>query len=125
MINIMKHSWIIVFTGLLGTGKTTLSKQVSGILDIPLIAKDAIKEIMYDTTGWSDKEFSGKLARATFGIMEYVIEEHPRTGRSIVIEGNYSPQIVCRNLGTGMFPKRTCALRRSEAHIASNDPSFI
>jgi 2-phosphoglycerate kinase len=92
----MKHAWIIVFTGLPGTGKTTLSKQVAGILDIPLIAKDAIKEIMYDTIGWSDKEFSGKLARATFGIIEYVIEENLRTGRSIIVESNYAPKLASK-----------------------------
>lgn len=94
-MNIMK-SWIIVITGLPGTGKTTLSKQLAVALGIPLIAKDAIKEIMYDTIGWSDKEFSGKLARATFGIIEYVIEENLRTGRSIIVESNYAPKLASK-----------------------------
>lgn len=92
----MKHPWVIVFTGLPGTGKTTLSKQVSASLGIPLIAKDAIKEIMYDTIGWSDKAFSGKLAQATFGIMEYVIEEQLRAGNAIIVEANYAPHLASK-----------------------------
>lgn len=59
------RSTIIIFTGLPGTGKTTLSRHVADSLGIPLIAKDDIKEIMYDEIGWSDKAFSAKLARAT------------------------------------------------------------
>lgn len=94
-MDIMKP-WIVVITGLPGTGKTTLSKQMADALGVPLIAKDAIKEIMYDTIGWSDKEFSGKLARATFGIIEYVVEENLRTGRSIIVEGNYAPKLASK-----------------------------
>jgi predicted kinase len=86
----------IVFTGLPGTGKTTLSKQMSASLGIPLIAKDAIKEIMYDTIGWSDKAFSAKLAQATFGIMEYVIEEQLRAGNAMIVEANYAPHLASK-----------------------------
>ena len=96
IIRIMKQPWIIVITGLPGTGKTTLSKHLADALSVPLIAKDAIKEIMYDTIGWSDKEFSGKLARATFVIIEYVIEENLRTSRSIMVESNYAPKLASK-----------------------------
>ena len=85
---------IIVFTGLPGTGKTTLSRQVAEALTIPLIAKDDIKEIMYDHIGWSDKDFSAKLAHATFGIMDYITEQHLKTRISIVLESNYSPKLA-------------------------------
>jgi predicted kinase len=85
---------IIVFTGLPGTGKTTLSRQIADNLSIPLLAKDAIKEIMYERIGWSDKEFSGKLARATFGIMEHVTEQLLKNKLSVVLESNYSPKLA-------------------------------
>lgn len=85
---------IIVVTGLPGTGKTTLSREIAEALDIPLIAKDDIKEIMFDTIGWSDKAFSAKLAHATFGIMDYITEQHLKTGSSILLESNYSPKLA-------------------------------
>lgn len=88
------RSTIVIFTGLPGTGKTTLSRKIAHMLDLPLIAKDDIKEIMYDDIGWSDKAFSAKLARATFGIMEYVTEQHLKNGLSLMLESNYSPKLA-------------------------------
>jgi 2-phosphoglycerate kinase len=85
---------IIIFTGLPGTGKSTLSRQVADVLNVPLIAKDAIKEIMYDNIGWSDKGFSDKLAHATFGIMDYITEQNLKNGRSMILESNYSPKLA-------------------------------
>jgi predicted kinase len=85
---------IIIFTGLPGTGKTTLSQKVAKALNIPLIAKDDIKEIMFDKIGWSDKAFSAKLAHATFSIMDYITEQHLKTGSSIILESNYSPKLA-------------------------------
>jgi predicted kinase len=87
---------IIIFTGLPGTGKTTLSRQVTKNLHVPLVAKDDIKEIMYDTIGWSDKAFSAKLAHATFDIMDYVTVQHLKSGRSIALESNYSPKLASK-----------------------------
>lgn len=88
------HATIIIFTGLPGTGKTTLSRKVAAALGVPLIAKDDIKEIMYDKIGWSDKAFSAKLAHATFDIMEYITEQHLKTRISIALESNYSPKLA-------------------------------
>lgn len=85
---------LIVFTGLPGTGKTTLSRSVADKLHIPLIAKDDIKEIMYDTIGWSDKAFSAKLAHATFGIMDYITEQHLKNAQPLILESNYSPALA-------------------------------
>jgi predicted kinase len=84
---------IVIFTGLPATGKTTLSRQASEALNLPLVAKDDIKEIMYDRIGWSDKIFSAKLGRATFGIMDYIAEQHLKSGQSIMLESNYSPKL--------------------------------
>lgn len=85
---------LIIFTGLPGTGKTSLSRKIANSLCIPLVAKDDIKEIMYDTIGWSDKAFSTKLAHATFGIMDYIVEQHIKNEMPLVLESNFSPKLA-------------------------------
>lgn len=85
---------LVIFTGLPGTGKTSISQHVARELSMPLIAKDAIKEIMYDEIGIGDKSWSGKLARATLQIMNHVTAELLRTGTSLIIESNYRPDLA-------------------------------
>jgi predicted kinase len=134
---------IIIFTGLPGTGKTTLSRQVAEALNIPLIAKDDIKEIMYDKIGWSDKAYSAKLAHATFGIMDYITEQHLKTGISIALESNYSPklanerfqewqqtygcsitQVVCRT-DIDVLARRYFERQHTDRHPGHNDTGTI
>lgn len=134
---------VIIFTGLPGTGKTTMSRQITEAIRVPLIAKDDIKEIMYDKIGWSDKDFSAKLAHATFGIMEYITEQHLKTGISIALESNYSPklasekfqewqqeygcnivQIVCRT-DTDVLARRYFERQHADRHPGHNDTGTV
>jgi predicted kinase len=133
------QSTLIIFTGLPGTGKTTLSRKIAHTLGLPLIAKDDIKEIMYDRIGWSDKAFSAKLAHATFGIMDHITEQHLKNGLSLMLESNYSPklanerfqawqkeygctiiQIVCRT-DTRVLARRYFERQHTDRHPGHND----
>jgi predicted kinase len=88
----MKHCVLIV-TGLPGTGKTTLGRALSDRFGWPFVSKDVFKEIMFDTIGWSDKEWSLKLSAATHRIMDYVIDEILRSGQSVIVESNFKAAI--------------------------------
>ncbi|WP_432394550.1 AAA family ATPase [Pseudarthrobacter sp. L19] len=44
-------SFLILVNGLPGSGKTTLSRQLGGILRLPVISKDVLKEALAETTG--------------------------------------------------------------------------
>jgi predicted kinase len=86
----------VVVTGPPATGKTTLAQRLSRDLGLPLAAKDAIKERLYDTLGAGDREWSRRLGRATFELMFHWLAEELRAGRSIVAEANFTAAAVPR-----------------------------
>jgi predicted kinase len=55
---------LIVVTGLPGSGKATLSAELAARLDLPLIAKDRYKEILFDTLGVRDRSWSRQIGQA-------------------------------------------------------------
>lgn len=83
---------LVIFTGLPCTGKTTLARRVAAEVGLPLLAKDDIKERLFASLGWSDREWSQKLGRATFDLMFYFIELELGAGRSLITEAPFFPQ---------------------------------
>lgn len=88
-----REQLIVIVNGFPGTGKTTLGRAISDHFGWPFVSKDVFKELMFDTLGWSDKEWSLKLSAATHRIMDYVIEETLRAGHSLVVESNFKTDI--------------------------------
>ena len=84
---------VVLVNGLPGTGKTTLGRAVADHFAWPFVSKDVFKEIMFDTIGWSDKEWSLKLSAATHRIMNYVISEILTAGQSVVVESNFKSDL--------------------------------
>src|SRR5687768_2133644 len=79
----------VIVTGLPCTGKTTLARRLSADLKLPLICKDDIKETLFDTLGWRDREWSRKLGAATMRLLYMWVEEELAAGRSFIVECNF------------------------------------
>ncbi|HSI21179.1 MAG TPA: ATP-binding protein [Verrucomicrobiae bacterium] len=88
----MPKPTLIIITGLPGAGKTTLAKKLAPVLKLPLLTKDSIKEIIFDTLGWSDREWSKKVGLASYTIMNSLIETELAAGRSLLLESNFKPE---------------------------------
>lgn len=88
----MQSPRLIIITGMPGSGKTTLAKSISTELSLPLIEKDSIKELLFDSLGWSDREWSKKLGKATYELMDYFIEQQLRNGNSVIVESNFKAE---------------------------------
>ena len=56
---------IILVSGSPAAGKTTIATLLSKKLKIPLISKDTIKEILFDSIGIQDRNFSKLLGKAS------------------------------------------------------------
>jgi predicted kinase len=81
---------LVVVTGPPASGKTTVAELLAGELALPLAAKDAIKERLYDTVGAGDREWSRRLGRATFALMFHWLDEELRAGRPVIVEANFT-----------------------------------
>lgn len=86
----MSKNYIIVVTGPCGSGKTSIAKSIQKEFNYPLINKDAVKEMLYDTVGYTDREFSEKLGRASYSLLYYFAEQLLIAESSFIIESNFS-----------------------------------
>ena len=84
---------LVVVTGPPCSGKTTLATRIAEEFRLPLIAKDAIKESLFDTMGSSDREWSKKLGYASLILLFDLIEAQLRAGKSVVAENAFHSKL--------------------------------
>ena len=80
---------MVVVTGPPASGKSTIARAISEGLPAPLIAKDPIKELLFDALGTGDPAWSKKLGLAAYALLFLEVEEEVRAGRSCVLEANF------------------------------------
>jgi predicted kinase len=80
---------LVVVTGPPASGKTTIARALSHKLRLPLVAKDDLKETLFDALGIGDREWSRTLGRAAFALMFHLLEEQLSAGCSVVAEANF------------------------------------
>ncbi|MGE5335527.1 MAG: AAA family ATPase, partial [Nitrososphaerota archaeon] len=113
----------------------TLARRLATDLHLPLLAKDAIKEMLFDTLGWSDRAWSRKLGGATVALLLMQLEEQVRAGKPCVVECNFYPdrdtqrfqdlarkyrfmpfQILCVTDGPTLYARYCQRARTAERH---------
>jgi predicted kinase len=85
---------LVIVTGLPCTGKTTVAHRLAREIPLPIIAKDDIKECLFDSLGWSDREWSRKLGRATVLLMYQMVETLLRAGVPLITESYFRPELA-------------------------------
>ena len=90
--------FLILVSGLPCTGKTTLAERISDFFSFTLITKDGIKEILFDHLGYGDRDWSKGLSLATYDLMFHIAAASLKAGGSVVLEANFSPDIIRRGL---------------------------
>jgi predicted kinase len=80
---------ILVISGAPASGKTTLALRMRSELGWPLLAKDAIKESLFDALGWSDRAWSKRVSGASYALMFGLARELIDAGNSCVLEANF------------------------------------
>jgi predicted kinase len=87
---------IVVVTGPPASGKTTLATAIADEIGLPMIAKDAIKERLYDALGPGDREWSMRLGRATYPLLFDILAQELRASRSVVVDATFGPRVANR-----------------------------
>jgi len=83
--------YIILVAGIPASGKTTYARHIASKLGIPLICKDAIKEILYDSLKWdtSAHDNTKRYGAASYHVFYHVCESLMKAGVSFVAESNF------------------------------------
>jgi predicted kinase len=87
----MNKPVLVIVTGSPCTGKTTLARQIARKFHLPFVYKDGVKETLFDTLGWEDRQWSKKLGGASYALLFYFIEAQLAAGQSLVVEANFYP----------------------------------
>jgi predicted kinase len=80
---------VVIVTGPPASGKTTLGARLAAELGWPFVSRDALKELLFDQLGWSDRDWSRKLGGASWDLL-YTVLDLLLVGRaSLVVESNF------------------------------------
>ena len=81
--------YCVLIAGLPATGKTTLSEYLSRRLDLPVISKDRIKELLYDTVGFAGRQEKVRLGVAAMDILYYMARQLMERNLPFILENNF------------------------------------
>lgn len=84
---------VVLVNGLPGAGKTTLARSLAARLGYPLLSKDLIKESLFETLGWSDRERSRTVGAAAMELVWTLLVDIPG---DVIVESIFRPETADR-----------------------------
>ncbi len=80
---------LIIVSGAPGTGKSTLASRLSKQFALPCLTKDDIKELLFDTLGWSDRVWSQRLGIASNELLLHTAQQMMITQTHFILENAF------------------------------------
>jgi len=109
---------LVCITGPPGAGKSVLARAVSERLAIPLFDRDDFKDILFDTLGWSNRDWSRKLGMASWALLDAVASTLIAQGVTIVLDSNFKPSDAIAQHLTTLAEQHEVA--RVEVHVRAH-----
>ena len=85
---------LILITGDLATGKSTLAKKLSQNLKIMSFTKDVLKEVLSDVIGFSNRQENKKLSIASVDIMKHIFTQYAFLEQDLILEANFHKEEI-------------------------------
>lgn len=86
----MARTKLVVISGSPGSGKTTLGAELGRRLDYPVIARDALKEVLLDAIPAANRQESMRLGAASWNMMYTVLDMFIGRVPGVIVESNFS-----------------------------------
>jgi predicted kinase len=80
---------LVVVTGMPSSGKTTIATALAERLRLPLVAKDDLKESLFETLGSRDVARSGQLGDAAYDLMFTLARTMLAARVPLILEANF------------------------------------
>ena len=81
--------YCILVTGIPAAGKSTIANSLAEMLDVPVISKDSIKEILFDGLGFQSRAEKVRQGVAAMMAMYYFAEQLMKRNRPFILENNF------------------------------------
>src|SRR5262245_37308068 len=78
--------------------KTAMGAWLAQEFKLPLFRRDGFKELLFDSLGWSDLEWSQRLGGASYTLLYHTAEALLRAEHSVIVESNFNPQFDTQRL---------------------------
>lgn len=85
---------LIIITGQLAAGKSTLADSLSKELGVLAIKKDTIKERLCDLFGFSNREENLKLSYAAVDQMFHILQRSVEAKQDLILEANFRSEQI-------------------------------
>lgn len=85
----MSTPLLVVIQGAPGSGKTVLANKLRKDIDWPILGKDNLKELLFETISQSDMTFSRLQGAVAFDMLYAFAKRFLAEGQPVVIEGAF------------------------------------
>jgi predicted kinase len=85
---------VVLVVGRPAAGKSTVAAAIGRRFGLPVLAKDDVKEVLFDALGTGDRAWSIRLGRATFELLDLLIERMLQAGASFVVDAAFDAAVA-------------------------------
>lgn len=84
-----ENVYCILVAGIPAAGKSTMAASLGEKLELPVISKDSVKEILFDHVGFQSRQEKVNLGTAAMEIMYYMAGQLMRENKPFILENNF------------------------------------